>query len=181
MFYTHVCLYSAHRGRKRVLDLLELELQTVVNCSIGAGNQTPVIWKIASAITVELSLRHPLLTEEKSVFIPLDSKGCISVAHNVLDSKKTFKVITAFFENAKYKFYLFLYYIWFVDTEILHYSFPSKTITLPSFVACKSKIVMTLLSWIQVDRSCCKTWGIPNTPWHQAYMYCMYPGIQLLH
>lgn len=97
MFYTHVCLYSAHRGRKRVLDLLELELQAVVNCSIGAGNQTPVIWKTASAVTVELSLRHPLLTEEKSVFIPLDSKGCISVAHNVLDSKKTFKVITAFF------------------------------------------------------------------------------------
>lgn len=55
MLYTHVCLYSAHRGQKRVLDLLELELQTVVNCLIGAGNQTPVL-ENSLCITAELTV-----------------------------------------------------------------------------------------------------------------------------
>jgi hypothetical protein len=38
--YVHVC-YSAHKGQKRALDSLEVEL-VVVSCLYGAGNQ---IWK----------------------------------------------------------------------------------------------------------------------------------------
>lgn len=30
--------FSVHRGQNRVLDHLELELETVVNCRVGSGN-----------------------------------------------------------------------------------------------------------------------------------------------
>lgn len=34
------CMPDVHGGQKRVSDLLELELQTVVNYRVGAGDQT---------------------------------------------------------------------------------------------------------------------------------------------
>lgn len=34
----YVCILGAHRGQKRVLDLVELELQIVASCRIGTGN-----------------------------------------------------------------------------------------------------------------------------------------------
>lgn len=35
-----LCTYSAHRGQKRALEPLELELQKVESVHVGAGNQT---------------------------------------------------------------------------------------------------------------------------------------------
>lgn len=37
---SHAC--SAHRGQKRLLDLLEVELQMVVSPHVGAGNSGPL-------------------------------------------------------------------------------------------------------------------------------------------
>ena len=59
----HVCLHTtcmpgAHRGQKRVLDSLELELQMVVSCLPSARDQNWVVWK--SNKTAQLSLQ-PLL------------------------------------------------------------------------------------------------------------------------
>lgn len=34
------CVLGAHRDKKRTSGLLELELQTIVSHSVGAGNQT---------------------------------------------------------------------------------------------------------------------------------------------
>lgn len=39
--YAHV--YSAHRGKKMVLDALELELREVVLPGMDPGNRTPVL------------------------------------------------------------------------------------------------------------------------------------------
>lgn len=50
----HECLYvcicntyvpGASGGQKKVLNLLEVALQVVVNCHGGDGNRTTVIWK----------------------------------------------------------------------------------------------------------------------------------------
>jgi hypothetical protein len=38
-------LYSTHRGQKKVMDPLELELQVVVSYHVGAENQTQVLQK----------------------------------------------------------------------------------------------------------------------------------------
>ena len=48
MFCLHVCLYpacmpAAHEGQKRVLDALELELQMLMSCCVGARTWVP--WK----------------------------------------------------------------------------------------------------------------------------------------
>lgn len=40
-----MCVLAAHGGQKRTLDLLKLELQIIVNCHMGAGNQTWVLCK----------------------------------------------------------------------------------------------------------------------------------------
>jgi hypothetical protein len=45
------------RGQKRELYLLELELQVVVCCHVGAGNQTQALCKDTSALATELSLQ----------------------------------------------------------------------------------------------------------------------------
>lgn len=39
------CLSGAYRGQKRASDLLGLQLQMVVSCHMGAGNQTQVFGK----------------------------------------------------------------------------------------------------------------------------------------
>jgi hypothetical protein len=53
-FYVHICLYvctrikyvpSAFRGQKKMLGVLELELQRVVSCHVGAGNGALVFYK----------------------------------------------------------------------------------------------------------------------------------------
>ena len=43
VFFLYVCLCSTcilrtHRGQERALDALDLELQTVVSCNVGAGD-----------------------------------------------------------------------------------------------------------------------------------------------
>lgn len=43
VFWLHVCKHTTcmlctHRSQKRVLDLLELEVQMVVSCHVGSGN-----------------------------------------------------------------------------------------------------------------------------------------------
>ena len=38
-------------GQKRASDPLELELQTAVNCCVGAGNQTQVSARVANALS----------------------------------------------------------------------------------------------------------------------------------
>lgn len=46
--YVHAhspCVFSAQRGQKRALDAPELELQTEMNCHVGAGNQVKVLFK----------------------------------------------------------------------------------------------------------------------------------------
>lgn len=40
-----LCMPDTHRGQKRVLDFLELELGVVVDCRVGVGNQTRVLCK----------------------------------------------------------------------------------------------------------------------------------------
>lgn len=40
-----MCMLSICGSRKRVSDLLELQLQMVVNLHVGAGNRTQVFWK----------------------------------------------------------------------------------------------------------------------------------------
>ena len=62
----HVCIYMCiclvtHRGQKRALEPLELELQMVVSCYVGARNQTWVLCK---------NNKHVLLTAEKSPHPP---------------------------------------------------------------------------------------------------------------
>lgn len=49
-----VCMYTyvpqvsiALRGQEKVLGPLELDLQMVVSCHVGAGNWTRVLWKSA--------------------------------------------------------------------------------------------------------------------------------------
>jgi hypothetical protein len=39
------CVYSVHGDQKRSLDAQELELQTIVNHHVSAGNETQVLWK----------------------------------------------------------------------------------------------------------------------------------------
>lgn len=43
MFAYHMCA-GAQVNQKRVLDLLDLELQMVVRYHVGSGNQTCVLW-----------------------------------------------------------------------------------------------------------------------------------------
>lgn len=38
--YVYVCMPAAHRGQKRVLNPLVLDLQKVVSCYVGSRNQT---------------------------------------------------------------------------------------------------------------------------------------------
>uniref|UniRef100_A0A8C8ULU8 Uncharacterized protein n=1 Tax=Peromyscus maniculatus bairdii TaxID=230844 RepID=A0A8C8ULU8_PERMB len=38
-----VCIPGSHRSQKRRSDLLEMELQIIVRCHVGARNQTPVL------------------------------------------------------------------------------------------------------------------------------------------
>ena len=45
MYHTNAWLGQAWRGQKRALDLLELELQTIVSCCVGPGNHTWVLPK----------------------------------------------------------------------------------------------------------------------------------------
>ena len=40
----HTCVRCAG-GQEKTLDSLELELQLVVSCHVGARNQTQVLWK----------------------------------------------------------------------------------------------------------------------------------------
>lgn len=35
-----MCILGAQESQKRASDVLELELQTLVSCNVGAGNQT---------------------------------------------------------------------------------------------------------------------------------------------
>lgn len=39
------CVHSAHGGQKRVLDLLELELQDTVGLHVGTGHPTQILCK----------------------------------------------------------------------------------------------------------------------------------------
>jgi hypothetical protein len=48
----YVCILGAHRGQKRVLDLVELELQIVASCRIGTGNWT---WVLSARAVTALS------------------------------------------------------------------------------------------------------------------------------
>jgi hypothetical protein len=62
MFCLHVCLCimfvsGVHRGQKRVSDLLELELEIVASCHVGAGNQT---WALQEEQAVLLTGEPPL-------------------------------------------------------------------------------------------------------------------------
>lgn len=52
-----VCMPGAHRTRKGILDVLELELETVMSFLVGAGNWTRVF----------LPEQHVLLTTEQSL------------------------------------------------------------------------------------------------------------------
>ena len=38
MYVCTPCACSAHGGQKKVLGVMELELQVVMSCSVGAGN-----------------------------------------------------------------------------------------------------------------------------------------------
>lgn len=38
--YVHACMPAAHRGQKRVLIALVLDLQKMVSCHVCSGNQT---------------------------------------------------------------------------------------------------------------------------------------------
>jgi hypothetical protein len=40
-----ICMPSAKGGQKTALNPLELELQTVMRCHVGAANRTPVFCK----------------------------------------------------------------------------------------------------------------------------------------
>lgn len=39
------CACSAHGGQKRGLDPLGLELESVVSCHVGTGNQSHALWE----------------------------------------------------------------------------------------------------------------------------------------
>lgn len=47
-----ICLHacSAWRGQKKASDSLELELQTIVSCHVGARNQTLILCKSNCAL-----------------------------------------------------------------------------------------------------------------------------------
>ena len=40
-----MCMPGTYRGQKRASDPVEPDLETAVSCSVGAGNQTQVLWK----------------------------------------------------------------------------------------------------------------------------------------
>jgi hypothetical protein len=45
-----VYVSGAHRGQKRVLYPLVLELQMILNCQVVAGTSTLVLWRAASTL-----------------------------------------------------------------------------------------------------------------------------------
>ena len=45
------CVCSADRDKTRLSDLLELELQVVVSCHVGAGNATQVLCRESSCLS----------------------------------------------------------------------------------------------------------------------------------
>jgi hypothetical protein len=60
-------VFGAQGGQKRILDLLRLELQMVVSCHIGAGNQTGVL------LSTETSLQPLKSKKKKKKNKPLES------------------------------------------------------------------------------------------------------------
>jgi hypothetical protein len=70
----HVCMHITFtpglQGQKRALDLLELELQTVVSCRVSPGNWTPVLSKdLWMFLTTEPSLLPDALISNCSVIV----------------------------------------------------------------------------------------------------------------
>lgn len=72
LFYVYKCFAcvcicvlqacGAHGSQKRASDLMELELQVVVSCHVGAGHQTWVLYRSTVLSTAELLLQPLLLT-----------------------------------------------------------------------------------------------------------------------
>ena len=74
MFHLHGYAYTAHipgvcRGWKRVLDPLQLELQMVVSCHVGAENQTWVLWKSSTITTHHTRPCFSFLILERPTYI----------------------------------------------------------------------------------------------------------------
>ena len=76
MFY----MSGAYRGQKRALDPLELELQTVVNCHMGAGNQILIPLKEQPLLLTwePFSPALPTLANK-----PSSCSICLSLSHQV--------------------------------------------------------------------------------------------------
>lgn len=52
MYICSLCLYSAHRGQKKVLDPLELELQTNVSHHVNIGNRPRSSERVGKALNL---------------------------------------------------------------------------------------------------------------------------------
>lgn len=70
----HICLHipcapGAQGGQKAALDLLDLELQKVVSCHVGAENWTRVLCRAASPLTTELSLQPYQLYSSRQLWL----------------------------------------------------------------------------------------------------------------
>ena len=57
--YKPMCA-DAHRGQKKVVDPLQLDLQPMVSCRVGAGDWSWVLEKQQEILTAEPLLQPPL-------------------------------------------------------------------------------------------------------------------------
>lgn len=78
MYEWFSCMYvcaahvgNAYGGQKRAMDPRELELQTVINYHVGAGNGTESSGRTVSALAIEPSLQSFPLFFKITVFLPL--------------------------------------------------------------------------------------------------------------
>lgn len=75
--WTTTCMPHSHRIQKRMSDLLEQELQMVVRCKVGAGNQAWVFLRNVLTLNTKPLLQSPIFCSPKQPYYPRQNENSL--------------------------------------------------------------------------------------------------------